>query len=337
MKIAVIHNRVRAEDAPDARDVLQQAEEVIAALASLGHQVVRWSCGLDLEEARRALAGFGPDLVFNLVEDLAGHGRLIHLFPSLLDALRIPYTGAPAEAIFLTSHKTLAKERMQQAGLPTPAWAGPWPVAGRERRPSGWANKWIIKSLWEHASVGLDAGSVLATDSAATLSAEMRRRCDALGGSCFAEEFIDGREFNLSLLAGADGPEVLPPAEILFSGYTPDMIRIVDYQAKWDEGSLPYRNTPRTFDFGPADAPLLQELTDIARRCWHAFALAGYARVDFRVDGAGRPFILEINTNPCLSPDAGFAAALAQAGISFAQAMARIVADARRNPPQSEK
>ena len=336
MKIAVIHNRVGAEDAPDARDVLQQVAVVSEALTSLGHEVVPWSCGLDLEEAQRELAEKKPDLVFNLVEDLAGFGRLIHLFPFLLDALRIPYTGAPAEAIFLTSNKTLAKERMLQAGLPTPAWAGPWPAAGRERRPGVRADRWIIKSVWEHASIGLDEGSVLSTDSEATLATEMRRRCAGLGGACFAEQFIDGREFNLSLLAGADGPEVLPPAEILFSGYTPDMVRIVDYRAKWDEESFHYHHTPRTFDFGPEDADLLRELTEIARRSWHAFGLAGYARVDFRVDEAGRPFILEINANPCLSPDAGFAAALARSGISFAQAMARVVADAGRNLSPSE-
>lgn len=337
MKIAVIHNQVGSEDSLDARDVLQQVAVVAEALASLGHEVVRRACGLDLEAARRELAEAKPDLVFNLVEDLAGFGRLIHLFPFLLDALRIPYTGAPAEAILMTSNKALAKERLLQVGLPTPAWAGPWPAAGTERRPGVRAAKWIIKSLWEHASIGLDGDSVLATDSEATLTAEMRRRCDALGGACFAEEFIDGREFNLSLLAGAEGPEVLPPAEILFAGYTPDMVRIVDYRAKWDEESFHYHHTPRTFDFGPEDAELLHELTEIARRCWQAFGLAGYARVDFRVDEAGRPFILEINTNPCLSPDAGFAAALARSGISFAQAMARIVADAGRNRYQSEK
>ena len=336
MKIAVIHNRVGAEDSPDARDVLQQAAVVSEALTSLGHEVLRWSCGLDLEEARQEVAMARPDLVFNLVEELAGFGRLIHLFPSLLDALRIPYTGAPAEAVFLTSNKILAKERLLQACLPTPAWAGPWPAAGTERRPTAGAEKWIIKSVWEHASIGLDEGSVLTTNSAASLAAEMRRRCNALGGACFAEEFIDGREFNLSLLAGAEGPEVLPPAEIVFSGYTPDMVRIVDYRAKWDEESFHYHHTPRTFDFSPEDAELLQELTEIARRCWHAFGLAGYARVDFRVDQAGRPFILEINTNPCLSPDAGFAAALVRAGISFAQAVARIVADAGRNLPPAE-
>lgn len=337
MKIALIHNRLADTAAADARDVLQQADAVNAALAVLGHEVVRFTCGLDLEEARRDLAMAAPELVFNLVEDLAGHGRLIHLFPSLLDALRFPYTGSPAEAIFLTSHKTLAKERLLQAGLPTPDWVGPWPAGGGMRRPASGSGRWIIKSLWEHASVGLDEGSVLAADSEAALTAELQKRCDMLGGACFAEEFIDGREFNLSLLASPDGPEVLPPAEILFSGYTPDMVRIVDYRAKWDETSAAYHNTPRTFDFGPDDVPLLAELVAVARRAWQVFGLSGYARVDFRVDEERRPFILEINANPCLSPDAGFAAALVRAGIGFQEAVARIVADATRHRPTTEQ
>ena len=56
--------------------------------------------------------------------------------------------------------------------------------------------------------------------------------------------------------------------------------------------------------------------------------LRGWARVDFRVDGSGRPCILEVNANPCLSPDAGFAAGLERAGIAYPDAIARIVGSA---------
>ena len=100
------------------------------------------------------------------------------------------------------------------------------------------------------------------------------------------------------------------------------------HRAKWDEQSFEYHHTPPRFDFPPADQPLLERLTGLARQCWDLFGLRGYVRVDFRVDAAGRPWILEINANPCLSPDAGFAAALAQAGISFAEAVRCILADA---------
>lgn len=328
MNITVVHNRVADGDAPDSRDVLQQAEAVTAALTGLGHDVALASCTLDLESMKKLLVRDRPHLVFNLVEDLDGHGRLIHLFPFLLDALGIAYSGSSAESILLTSHKIRAKERMVSVGLPTPAWAGPYPPGGAVPEQEGKPRRWIIKSLWEHASIGLDGGSVVEPSSMADLEEIMRERCAALGGACFAEEFIDGREFNLSLLAAPGGPEVLPPAEIIFEGFGPDMTRIVDYQAKWDENSSSYHRTPRRFDFPDEDEELIRNLKDIARRCWEEFGLAGYARVDFRVDGAGRPSILEINANPCLSPDAGFAAALERAGIDFQQAVARIVSDA---------
>ena len=202
MKVAVVHNLVTAQDSPDARDVLVQADAVSGALASLGHDVSILSCSLDLKQMQLSLRQIKPDLVFNLVEELDGHGRLIHLFPSLLDSLQLPYTGPPSEAVFLTSHKTMAKQQMRIAGLPTPAWVGPYPPCGPLSAGKEEAGRWIIKSLWEHASIGLDAGSVVNTVSAETLTAEMRKRCANLGGSCFAEEFIDGREFNLSVLAG---------------------------------------------------------------------------------------------------------------------------------------
>jgi D-alanine-D-alanine ligase len=71
------------------------------------------------------------------------------------------------------------------------------------------------------------------------------------------------------------------------------------------------------FHSGPEDTILISELKRLAIECWKVFGLRGYARVDFRVDTQGRPWILEINANPCLSPDAGFAAAAAYAGISY--------------------
>jgi len=332
MRIAVVHNEVAADDGPDARDVLTQVETVAASLASLDHEVICLGCTLDLEVMQRKLTALAPQLIFNLVESLGGYGSLIHLFPSLLEALQLPYTGSNAEVVRLTSNKTAAKNKMQEAGLPTPAWYGPYPGARTQCLEDFPAHDrtWIIKSLWEHASIGLDMNSLVQTCSAATLMAELTKRASSLGGAWFAEEFIEGREFNLSLLGGDSKPVVMPPAEICFDGFEPGKPRIVDYRAKWTEDSFEYQNTPRRFDFDADDTALLAELEKLALRCWDVFALGGYARVDFRVDANNRPWILEINANPCISPDAGFAAALSKAGISFKEAVQAIVADAGR-------
>ena len=169
----------------------------------------------------------------------------------------------------------------------------------------------------------MDDASVVGPASPDEIAELVRKRTAMTGKPFFAERFIEGREFNLSLLG--DTPEVLPPAEIDFSAFPADKPRIVGFGAKWTEASFEFQNTPRRFDFPPADAPLIRWLTDLAIECWRLFGLRGYARVDFRVDAAGQPWILEINTNPCIAPTSGFAAAVEQAGLSYDDGIQRIV------------
>lgn len=338
MKIAVIHQEVAAGAGRDEQDVLTQVAFVSRGLAALGHEPVAVPASLNLEAVARALAEMQPAIAFNLVETLAGKGNLIHMVPSLLDALKIPYTGAGTEAMFLTSNKLLAKQWLAAAGLPTPPWFSV-ADAHEELRIEG---AWLVKSVWEHASIGLDEDSVLFGVDRKRLLAEMGARRVELGGACLAEAYIDGREFNLSLLArghepedrGApsppgetDGPELLPPAEIRFDAYPSGKVRIVGYRSKWEEGTFEFANTPRTFEFPDQDAPLLALLKEMALRCWRLFDLRGYARVDFRVDSEGQPWILEVNANPCLSPDAGFCAAALRAGLAFPDVLRRIISN----------
>jgi D-alanine-D-alanine ligase len=164
-------------------------------------------------------------------------------------------------------------------------------------------------------------------ESTSTLHQALKEQRAHLGGEGFAEVYIEGREFNLSLLAGPRGPEILPPAEVCFDTYPQEKLRIVDYRAKWEEGSFEYQHTPRRFDFPRTDDVLLQRLKTLAKACWKLFGLRGYARVDFRVGRAQTPWILEVNANPCLSPDAGFIAAATQAGLTLHQVIERIMQD----------
>ena len=353
MRIVIIHDQVAGSARKDESDALVQARAVAAALEELGHEWTTLGVTLDLDLVRSALERIGPDIAFNLVESIAGHGRLIHVIPGLLDAMRIPYTGVSAEAQFLTSNKLIAKQIMRGAGIATPAW---FRLDQLRNDIPLQAGRYILKSVWEHSSIGLDEDSIVQVDgqrsSGGRLGAALEDRLELLGGEGFAERFIDGREFNLALLTrprmntprintpgtiteNTPGtitlePQVLPLAEIIFQGYDSSTPNIVGWRAKWEETSYEYHNTPRRYDFPAQDAPLLNELSQIALQCWRVFDLHGYVRVDFRVDRDNHPWVLEINTNPCLSPDAGFAAALAQANLPFPQAIARILADARR-------
>jgi len=323
MKVWILHGEVPQGATPDEGDVLVQAAAVSRALEKLGYEPVRKACSLNLADVAALLQRERPVFAFNLVETIDGRGSLIHLVPSLLDALEIPYTGAGTEAIFLSSNKLLAKKVLRSGGIATPDWH----ILQETPENPFSAGPYIIKSVWEHASIGLDEDAVIYAHRWEQLPDAIAGRSQRLGGACFAEAFIEGREFNISLLAGDKEPEVLPAAEIRFDDYPPWRVRIVGYEAKWIEGSFSYRHTPRCFDFTPLDECLLETLAEMAGSCWRLFNLRGYARVDFRVDRAGVPWVLEINTNPCLSPDAGFAASAQRRGLQFEEIIQRIVGD----------
>ncbi|MCC6126316.1 MAG: D-alanine--D-alanine ligase [Pirellulales bacterium] len=347
-----MHQAVNERDTIEDRDVLVQVEAVSHALRRLGHAATALPCTLNLESMLSQVRAMQPDLVFNLVESLGGADSLIYLTHAVLDAAGVPYCGNRTESHFLTALKLLAKERLQAAGLPTPPWIAEniesrWrgsctaaPLMGDNTTVNLTADHssdtWIVKGVWDQASRDLDEEAIVIGSQDEVLRA-VKARIRRTGRPSFAEKFIAGREFNVGLLIGCDGVEVLPPAEIDFSDFPPEKPRIVGHRAKWDEQSFEYHHTPRTFDFPESDSTLLGELRSLSKKCWALFSLRGWARVDFRVDAAGRPWILEVNTNPCLSPDAGFYAALARAEIPFEQAIRRIVEEGMRGEGRGER
>lgn len=333
MTVLILHDAVTDASRPDEQDALVQAREVAAALDSLGHRPRIRPVDLNLGALADDLRGGRPDVVFNLVESLDRQGRLVHVVPAVLDSLGIPYTGTTTIPMLNTSSKLVAKRLLTAAGIATPSWYRP----GRGDSTLQLPCRCIVKSVWEEASVGIDDASIVDAVNTAQLDEIIAARAPQLGGEAFAEAFIEGREFNVGLLAGEGTvsgrtcpvpPLVLPPAEIDFIDFPEGKPRIVGYAAKWDDRSHEFHHTPRRFDFPDGDAPLLANLSQIAVDCWSLFDLAGYARVDFRVDSNGRAWVLEINANPCLSSDAGFMAAAGRAGLTLADVVERLVSAA---------
>lgn len=322
MKIVILHDYI-AEDAPeDDQDVINQSEYISGILSGMGHEPVSVFFSLDFGKVTSELHGINPDLVFNLVESVNGQGDLIHLAARLLDEIRVPYTGTKTKSLISTSNKLIAKKKLEASRILTPKWFSA--EYYREDLLNG-DGPYIIKSVWEHASKGLNQDSIFYPNSRNELLSYIRLYSFKTGWDCFAEAFIDGREFNISLLDGDNGPEVLPPAEILFADYPEGRYKIVDYAAKWEKESFEYRHTSRCFDFADTDADLLHQLNIISVNCWNIFELKGYARIDFRVDQNGTPWVLEVNANPCIAPDSGFVAAAQRAGLSSGNIIKRII------------
>jgi D-alanine-D-alanine ligase len=313
--IVVLHETFSADARSDELDALTQVKEVSATLRSLGWEVECLDTDLNLGVMSDKLRQGGAGCVFNLVESLAGNGQLISLVPSVLKTLNLPFTGSGADAIFLSSQKLLAKRWMSVHSIATPKWLAAEDMTGYD------ANRWIVKSVWEHASLGLDDQSVVQGQRA--LLKRLQQCRQSHGGEWFAERFIDGREFNISLIEEDGEPRVLPIAEISFENFPPRKPKIVGYDAKWNVETDEYNNTPRVFpELKRAERDRLSRL---AIKCWRVFGLNGYARVDIRMDNHGVPWVLEINANPCLSKDAGFVAAAAEANLDYEQVIESIV------------
>jgi D-alanine-D-alanine ligase len=322
-KIGILHPYIPEKATIDEQDVLEQAEGISAALKTLGFDPVMVKFDLNMEAVGITMKMLNPAFVFNLVESVNGRGSLIHLAPSFLDYLGLPYTGSKTEAMFLTSNKVVSKCFLSAGGINTPtaytlsSLKHDTPVRGR----------FIIKSAWEHASIGLSQDSVVCVEGALELIAELKKAQKRMKGECYCEQYIDGREFNVGLLAGENGVEVLPPAEIVFIDYPTGKLKIVDYKAKWKVRSFEYLHTDRIYKFGKEDEPMIESMKKTAKECWDLFGLKGYARLDFRVDGSGKPWVLEVNANPCLSPEGGFAVASALVGLDFPMIVKRIIED----------
>ena len=252
-------NSISGGSARDELDVLVQADAIERAAGELGYAVRRANFDLDLNQVSGILKKNPPDLVFNLVESVDGKGALIHLCPSLLDTYGIPYTGSGTYALVASTNKLITKQILKAHGIPTPDWIG----QGSRHLPAA-GKKYILKPIWEDGSVRISDESVMEGKDLDPDS----MTAEGLLKDAFLEEYIDGREFNISLLSGIQGPEVMPLAEMLYVDYPAGKPKILNYASKWDETSYEYHKTIRTFSLSMEDRGITDMMSEISLRCW---------------------------------------------------------------------
>jgi D-alanine-D-alanine ligase len=302
----------------DPRDIIADqgviacAHAVAEALAESGARVALAPIRADVETALEPYPS-AEWIVFNLGEGLSGR-----LFEEVriawaIETMGYRFTGADAAALALSTHKARAKEALARAGVATPAWRlFRHPDEATAEALAGLALPLIVKPVAEDASQGIAGNAVVKSMEA------LRERVGYLVNSyrqaALVEEFIEGREFNISVWG--DPPQVLPIAEIDFTAFQDPLDRIVSFEAKWEEDSFAYIHTPVICP-ADVDAALAESIRETALRAWRAIGGQGYGRVDMRVSRDGVPFVIEINCNPDISPDAGFFRAAKTAGYTY--------------------
>lgn len=361
MKVAIVYNEPRP-GIPDSEDVLEQVKLVKDASVSAGYDpgafpILSRPSAPDLHKEIsllfRELEKFSPDVVFNLVETFGNNQKFHPVIASLFESHGYAYTGSSFDAILTTTDKILTKTVLTAYGIPTPQWEQYKKVASTRFRDTKHAVQmsgikkmtahlmpldntfqtavpapWIIKPAWEDASVGIDDSSVF--DNANLLTPRLSKMYSKYNSQpILIEEYIDGREFNVSVLEHSDNSvEVLPVAEQVFANWPEGKPRIINYNAKWDSTSFEYNNTLRKFN--PENIPL-DSIKELALKCWSVFNISGYARVDMRMDKKGRVMVVEINANPCIAPDSGFIMAAEEAGYSPKDVVEEIIGTAVKN------
>lgn len=323
MRIAILHNRdhqlLEEDPGREAReDVVRVASALAEALSSGGARVEPLAVegsSLDFVEPLRRME---PDLVINLCESLAADSRGEMLVPSLLELLGLPYTGSSALSLGLALHKDKAKELLRARGVSTPAFARvdsaeqlgalelPFPL--------------IVKPAREDGSVGVDLDSVVWERAA--LERAVRSVLGTFRQPALVEQYVEGRELYVPLL-GNHPRQVLPLSEMRFGPYFEGRPRIVSYRSKWDTQSPEWDDTRA--ECCQLEPELHARLAHTAQQAFEALECRDYGRVDLRVAADGTPYVIDINPNCDLHPQAGFARAAAQAGLDYPALAARLV------------
>jgi D-alanine-D-alanine ligase len=267
----------------------------------------------------QVLSDLSPRFIFNLCEELDGRSELEMCLAGLLELTGIPYTGSNPFTLGLALNKFYVKQILRSAGVPTAKGFVRFP-GQKAAIQRGMRFPMLVKPSRQDASLGINGNSVC--HSAEALEKQIQYIHEVYEQEALIEEYLDGREFNVSVV-GDRNPEVLAISEIDFSGLPEGEPRIVSYRAKWDEDCLMYACT-KPICPAMVDNRLKNRIKDVAIRSYRWIGCRDYARVDMRTDASGRPYVLEVNPNPDISPNAGFARAARAAGYSYADIILRI-------------
>lgn len=333
--VVVLYSETDKLGSAAPQEILADLETIAVAKAVAG--VLEQHTNLEvhlvpaLRHVERVLAPFPPDdyVVFNLFEgvdnvlpedgnDLLDEEARAAL---TLEALGYRYTGADGGVLALSVNKAYSKQALARAGVLTPAWR----VFTRADEVSaasvgGLRFPVIVKPVAEDSSLGIDSCAVVSDLDA--LRARVVQITACYRQPALVEEFVEGREINAGLWG--DPPQVLPLAEVDLSALGAPEKRIVTYAAKWEEDSFEYGRTPVTCPAEVSDA-LAARIRSTALQAWSAIGSSrGYGRVDMRVYGK-RCYVIEVNPNPSIAEDAGFARAARAADLDYAHMILTIL------------
>ena len=323
-KVMILHNSPMSDWTADDTVVSEEAiNRMKRGLCALGLEVVS-------VPVRRDVAGpireFDPraHVIFNWCEGLEGDPNAYDAVPPILEELGFAYTGADAWALSASQHKARTKEILLEHKIPTPVSkiytrAG---LNGWRRYPA------MVKPADEHCSFGITRESVV--DSPPQLKERVQYVLDTWKCPALIEDFIDGIEYNVGVWGNGE-LNVLPVGAIDYSAFADYHDRVCTFDAKWNPESEAYRLTGVECP-AEIDPALKRRIERTALSAYRALRLRDYGRTDLRVRN-GVPYVLDVNANPDITMEGGFARSARAAGYDYGQMTARILGLAAQRMP----
>ncbi len=317
MKVAILYNLLERLERGEKKDILSEEailDEMMAvedAIEALGYQSFVMAIKDDIYPVIHWLKEIQPDVVFNLCESIYGNSSFEMNIPALLDLFRIPYTGSPPLTLGLCQDKGKVKDILMSQGILTPRYKifnkGADTIQGKFFPV-------IVKPLHEDGSLGISKESVVFDDQA--LNRQVQYIIEKYHQPALVEEFIDGRELNVSLMETDGRIMVLPISEIDYSEFPERFPKICGYEAKWLPESIEYQKSKPVCP-APLDWVTKKKVENMAIKVFKLFGCQDYARVDMRIDQNGKIYILEVNPNPDISPQSGLARSIRAQGMAY--------------------
>ena len=300
------------------REFLEQIVNIKKVLEKKYISVETLPINSNTRAAIKKINNYSPDVIMNFVESVEGNANLECYIAGLYDILEIPYTGNTLISLGNCLNKERAKQILQSHGIRTPKHfiADFNSIPSREELSLKFPA--ILKLAKEDASIGISEFSVV--DNYEALCQRLEYLFSNYNQDVIIEEYIEGRELNVAIL----GDKILPISEIRFDGLPDDLPKIITYEAKWSPESVYYKNTiPRCP--APLDEPVKERIEKMAKEAFEALECRDYARVDIRLNAKNIPYVIEVNPNPDISPDAGFIRSAGTAGISYDEVLYTLI------------
>jgi len=295
LPVLMLHNVDPAWLSSEIEEAIHGAQEMESALRALGHPVT--SVPVTDSDLFLRLLDFDPDkyIVLNWCEELPGIPHSEAMVAQILTSLNFTYTGSPAHVLALSWERDKVKQLLHQHAVPTPHWRiYPSPT------PDGWDRfPAIVKPSQEHCSYGITPVSVVETPD--ELAERIAAVTEQFRQPALVEDFIDGREFHVSLWGNScnGGVRMLPPTEMDFSVFKNLRDRLCTFDSKYRPGSRHYEEIQVQIP-AMVDDTQLRQLEQMSTQVHRIFGCRDYSRLDIRLLDSTF-YVLDVNPNPDIS------------------------------------